>query len=404
MSVPVGLCEIFFSRSGFWTFLFFVVLLWTPVKGSLRLIGSSQPIVAAPGDDVILPCRVDPEWDAVGMTVEWSRPDLRPSGPQKRVEYVFVYRFRKTDRDMMMDTYIQRTSLSQDGLRRGDLSLTIRNVSLQDHGRFRCFIPRLGIEAELLLVVDPNVVSTTATETVLPRSLIITPTPQEEETSSNGSLRLIGSSQPIVAAPGDDVILPCRVDPEWDAVGKTVEWSRPDLRPSGPQKRVEYVFVYRFRKTDRDMMMDTYIQRTSLSQDGLRRGDVSLTIRNVSLQDHGRFRCFIPRLGIEAELLLVVDPNVVSTTATETVLPRSLIITPTPQEEETSSNGHWTRFHLCLIVFSFFIICMALISICIFRKCRQMQKAFRRPNLRIDTRIGSAEEPVLFPDQNLNLV
>ncbi|XP_054912158.1 selection and upkeep of intraepithelial T-cells protein 1-like [Poeciliopsis prolifica] len=167
----------------------------------------------------------------------------------------------------------------------------------------------------------------------------------------DGSLHLIGSSQPIVAAPGDDVILPCRVDPEWDAVGMTVEWSRPDLRPSGPQKRVEYVFVYRFRKTDRDMMMDTYIQRTSLSQDGLRRGDLSLTIRNVSLQDHGRFRCFIPRLGIEAELLLVVDPNVVSTTATETVLPRSLIITPTPQEEETSSNGHWTRFHLCLMFF-----------------------------------------------------
>uniref|UniRef100_A0A3B3X2B4 B30.2/SPRY domain-containing protein n=1 Tax=Poecilia mexicana TaxID=48701 RepID=A0A3B3X2B4_9TELE len=126
-------------------------------------------------------------------------------------------------------------------------------------------------------------------------------------------LHLIGSSQPIVAAPGDDVILPCRVEPEWDAVGKTVEWSRPDLRPTGPQKRVEYVFVYRFRKTDRDMMMDTYIQRTSLSQDGLRRGDVSLTIRNVSLQDQGRFRCFIPRLGIEAELLLVVGEERVQT-------------------------------------------------------------------------------------------
>ncbi|XP_014833355.1 PREDICTED: myelin-oligodendrocyte glycoprotein-like isoform X2 [Poecilia mexicana] len=127
-----------------WIFTF--CLSWTPVHGGLHLIGSSQPIVAAPGDDVILPCRVEPEWDAVGKTVEWSRPDLRPTGPQKRVEYVFVYRFRKTDRDMMMDTYIQRTSLSQDGLRRGDVSLTIRNVSLQDQGRFRCFIPRLGIQ------------------------------------------------------------------------------------------------------------------------------------------------------------------------------------------------------------------------------------------------------------------
>uniref|UniRef100_A0A3B5QU23 Uncharacterized LOC111611196 n=1 Tax=Xiphophorus maculatus TaxID=8083 RepID=A0A3B5QU23_XIPMA len=179
-----GLCQFFFSRSGFWTFIFVVVLVWTPVKGGLHLIGSSQPIVAAPGDDVVLPCRVDPEWDAVGKTVEWSRPDLRPSGPQKRVEYVFVYRFKKTDRDMMMDTYIQRTSLSQDGLRRGDVSLTIRNVSLQDHGRFRCFIPRLRIEAELLLVVDPNFVSTTTTESVHPRNLI-SPTPQEE-TVTNG--------------------------------------------------------------------------------------------------------------------------------------------------------------------------------------------------------------------------
>uniref|UniRef100_A0A3B3X2K4 B30.2/SPRY domain-containing protein n=1 Tax=Poecilia mexicana TaxID=48701 RepID=A0A3B3X2K4_9TELE len=134
---------------------------------------------------------------------------------------------------------------------------------------------------------------------------------------SGCGLHLIGSSQPIVAAPGDDVILPCRVEPEWDAVGKTVEWSRPDLRPTGPQKRVEYVFVYRFRKTDRDMMMDTYIQRTSLSQDGLRRGDVSLTIRNVSLQDQGRFRCFIPRLGIEAELLLVVGEERVQTAGSD---------------------------------------------------------------------------------------
>uniref|UniRef100_A0A3B3U2U9 Ig-like domain-containing protein n=1 Tax=Poecilia latipinna TaxID=48699 RepID=A0A3B3U2U9_9TELE len=161
-----------FNRSsGFSGFYFsFMIIFMKPNKifpatpGGLHLIGSSQPIVAAPGDDVILPCRVDPEWDAVGKTVEWSRPDLRPTGPQKRVEYVFVYRFRKTDRDMMMDTYIQRTSLSQDGLRRGDVSLTIRNVSLQDQGRFRCFIPRLGIEAELLLVVGEERVQTAGSD------------------------------------------------------------------------------------------------------------------------------------------------------------------------------------------------------------------------------------------------
>ncbi|XP_032438449.1 uncharacterized protein LOC116732413 isoform X2 [Xiphophorus hellerii] len=219
-------------------------------------------------------------------------------------------------------------------------------------------------------------------------------------TPVKGGLHLIGSSQPIVAAPGDDVVLPCRVDPEWDAVGKTVEWSRPDLRPSGPQKRVEYVFVYRFKKTDRDMMMDTYIQRTSLSQDGLRRGDVSLTIRNVSLQDHGRFRCFIPRLRIEAELLLVVDPNFVSTTTTESVHPRNLII-PTPQEE-TVTNGHWTRFHLCLIVFSFVIICLGPVSFCVARKSKEIQEESppRFANMTrtpTDLRLEKKREPIKNP-------
>ncbi|XP_027893445.1 butyrophilin-like protein 2 isoform X1 [Xiphophorus couchianus] len=215
-----------------------------------------------------------------------------------------------------------------------------------------------------------------------------------------GGLHLIGSSQPIVAAPGDDVVLPCRVDPEWEAVGKTVEWSRPDLRPSGPQKRVEYVFVYRFRKTDRDMMMDTYIQRTSLSQDGLRRGDVSLTIRNVSLQDHGRFRCFIPRLRVEAQLLLVVDPNFVSTTTTESVHPRNLI-SPTPQEE-TVTNGHFTRFHLCLIVFSFVIICLGPVSFCVARKSKQIQEESppRFANMTrtpTDLRLEKKREPIKTP-------
>ncbi|KAM4714203.1 LOW QUALITY PROTEIN: myelin-oligodendrocyte glycoprotein-like [Anableps anableps] len=171
-------------------------------------------------------------------------------------------------------------------------------------------------------------------------------------TLAQGSLQLIGSSEPVVAAPGDDVLLPCRVDPQWDAVGKTVEWSRPDLRVSGSQKRVEYVYVYRFKKKDRDMMMETYIQRTSLSEEGLRRGDVSLSISNVSSEDNGRFRLH-PRLRLEAEVRLVVDPNFGQMTTTETV-PHRKLITPTPQEE-TIRNGPQARLHLCFPVVSFFI-------------------------------------------------
>ncbi|XP_036002673.1 uncharacterized protein LOC118565785 [Fundulus heteroclitus] len=187
--VRTRLCEILFSRSAFWIFTFCWILVWTPVKGNHQLIGSSQPITAAPGDDVLLPCRVDPEWDAVGRTVEWSRPDLRVPGRQRRVEYVYVYRFQKTERDMMMETYVQRTSLSEAGLKRGDVSLTIRNVSLEDGGRFRCFIPSLRRDAEVLLVVDPNFVKTTTTEPVPDRNPT-TPATKQETISTGPRSRL----------------------------------------------------------------------------------------------------------------------------------------------------------------------------------------------------------------------
>ncbi|XP_013856219.1 putative selection and upkeep of intraepithelial T-cells protein 1 homolog, partial [Austrofundulus limnaeus] len=79
-------------------------------------------------------------------------------------------------------------------------------------------------------------------------------------------------------------------------------------------------------------MMASYIQRTSLSSEGLRHGDVSLRLRNVTLEDNGKFRCFIPNLKIDAEVLLLVDPNFVSTTPSEPPENRNLI-TPDPQDE-----------------------------------------------------------------------
>uniref|UniRef100_A0A3Q2CGI8 Myelin-oligodendrocyte glycoprotein-like n=1 Tax=Cyprinodon variegatus TaxID=28743 RepID=A0A3Q2CGI8_CYPVA len=181
----MGELQVSCDRSTFSIFTFCLLFIWTPVKGNYQLIAPSEPIIVGPGDDVILPCRVDPDWNAMEKTVEWSRPDLKASGPQKRVEYVYVHRFRKMDRDMMMETYIQRTSLSE-GLRHGDVSLRIHNVSLEDNGRFRCFIPNLSIEAEVLLVVDPDFVQMTTTETFTQR---ITPAFQNE-TVGTGGVRL----------------------------------------------------------------------------------------------------------------------------------------------------------------------------------------------------------------------
>lgn len=101
-----------------------------------------------------------------------------------------------------------------------------------------------------------------------------------------------------MVAAGDDVTLPCRVEPQLDVAGETVEWSKPDLQPDPRDllSRVEYVHVYRDTHEVPDMKMSSYVRRTSLFADGLRRGNISLKIINVTLADKGRYKCYIPKL------------------------------------------------------------------------------------------------------------
>uniref|UniRef100_A0A3P9CW93 Ig-like domain-containing protein n=1 Tax=Maylandia zebra TaxID=106582 RepID=A0A3P9CW93_9CICH len=118
------------------------------------VVGSLQPILAAPGDDVILPCRVEPKFNVAGLTVEWSRPDRRPDPNDRlsRVEYVHLYRDAREVPDMKIPSYVGRTALFTDSLREGNISLRITNVTQEDEGRYRCFIPKLKSQIQSSIV------------------------------------------------------------------------------------------------------------------------------------------------------------------------------------------------------------------------------------------------------------
>ncbi|XP_026225554.1 myelin-oligodendrocyte glycoprotein-like [Anabas testudineus] len=168
-------------------FLFFTFF-WTPAKAlpvQPQVIGSLQPITSAPGDDVILPCHLEPQFNVEGLTVEWSKPDLKPDPSDRlsRVEYVHLYRDRREVTDMKLPSYVSRTSLFTDDLKHGNISLKISNVTLADTGRYRCFIPKLRSrvkQAIVELVVDPNYVKMGTTETELRLTDLQTPGPNKE--------------------------------------------------------------------------------------------------------------------------------------------------------------------------------------------------------------------------------
>ncbi|XP_019209779.2 selection and upkeep of intraepithelial T-cells protein 1 isoform X3 [Oreochromis niloticus] len=180
------LCTAHFAT--LWTFILWSAFsVWTLVGGEVVVIGSNLPIIAAPGDDVILSCHLEPMFDVQGLTVEWSKPDLKPDPSDRlsRVEYVHLYRDRKEVPDMKMASYFRRTELFMDAMKHGNISLKILNVSEEDNGRYRCFIPKLRsrVKAAVVeLVVDPNHIKTSVAETSLQ-----TQDPQDK-TPRNGSL------------------------------------------------------------------------------------------------------------------------------------------------------------------------------------------------------------------------
>ncbi|XP_033970241.1 butyrophilin subfamily 3 member A2-like [Trematomus bernacchii] len=117
--------------------------------GQTQLIGSPQPIVANLGDDIILPCYLEPAINVADLTLEWTRPDMDP-------RFVHVMRLGHELVEMKHKLFTGRTSMFTDELKNGNMSLKLSNVQLSDQGKYRCFIPKLDRQAFVQLVFGPS--------------------------------------------------------------------------------------------------------------------------------------------------------------------------------------------------------------------------------------------------------
>ncbi|XP_074555321.1 butyrophilin subfamily 1 member A1-like [Halichoeres trimaculatus] len=112
-------------------------------------VGSSETVVALVGDDVVLPCHLQPAVDAVSQSVEWGRPDLEP-------RFVHVWHDGQNLLENQNPSFKGRTSVSAEKLRRGDLSLTLSAVRHSDNGMYRCYFPSQEKESTVQLLVGSS--------------------------------------------------------------------------------------------------------------------------------------------------------------------------------------------------------------------------------------------------------
>uniref|UniRef100_A0A3Q1IH35 Ig-like domain-containing protein n=1 Tax=Anabas testudineus TaxID=64144 RepID=A0A3Q1IH35_ANATE len=92
----------------------------------------SQPLLASVSENVILQCHLVPPVDMRDMTVEWSHGHFNYT--------VLLYQDGKDNFKEENKTFTNRTSVSYQGLNKGDLSLRLFSVQLSDSGTYRCSI------------------------------------------------------------------------------------------------------------------------------------------------------------------------------------------------------------------------------------------------------------------------
>ena len=113
--------------------------------GQSRLVGLTHPIVARVGDDIILPCHLEPAVDVFAETLEWKRLDLDI--------FVHVRRSGEEFVKVKSPSYRGRTSLFIEELKRGNISLKLSQVTLSDKGTYKCYIPKMEKQSSIELVV-----------------------------------------------------------------------------------------------------------------------------------------------------------------------------------------------------------------------------------------------------------
>ncbi|XP_035985236.1 hepatitis A virus cellular receptor 2 homolog [Fundulus heteroclitus] len=157
----------------------------------------------------------------------------------------------------------------------------------------------------------------------------------------------------VTAEPGQNVILPCRTPDSKPVIA--VEWSRTDLGS-------EYVLLYRNNQFDLEHQHPSFKNRVDLEEGQIKKGDVSLVLKNVVTDDRGTYECRVSQSETNSRK--------------ETVLYINLDVVPPPGEPDDKKKDGAGQLSVVLLVA---VIMGIVIVIDVFVMYRKKLKFFRPP-------------------------
>ncbi|MEQ2314415.1 hypothetical protein AMECASPLE_011989 [Ameca splendens] len=124
--------------------------------------------------------------------------------------------------------------------------------------------------------------------------------------------------------PGQNILLPCRAPDNRPVIA--AEWSRADLDP-------EYVFLYRDEQVVPFYQHPSFRNRVDLQDRKMKDGDVSLVLKNVTMDDRGTYECRVFQTGNKIRKRANLDSDPISI----------IILDVAPSPPPGVSRGRWNK-------------------------------------------------------------
>ncbi|KAG7334452.1 hypothetical protein KOW79_002859 [Hemibagrus wyckioides] len=249
------------------------VLAFADGHEGLHVHGPLGPVVAQLGGSVLLPCFIESPLPLEGLQVEWRKKDSD--------SLVSLFQQGKSRPDLQSQVFKGRVDFFQDELLKGNFSILLKNVLLEDAGGYRCKVNTSQGFTEVMMEVR-NI-----------KYLVVT-----------------GAERAIFATAGKDVVLNCSVDPRVPASEiEEVTWKKMDREKQSDIS----VLLYQDKRIYSDFSHESYQDRVHFFSSEIPKGNFSLKLMNVRMEDKGEFVCevhtrnmsglttvFLERIGFSA--------------------------------------------------------------------------------------------------------
>ncbi|XP_076734769.1 junctional adhesion molecule-like [Maylandia zebra] len=233
-------CCVFTRKRRLWELISIIDLRVDPPEPKL--------ITAESGQDVTLTCRAA---NNNILVLNWTRDD-------QMTGYVLLYQDDHFVPDNQHPSFKNRVDLQDRQMKDGDVSLILRDVTIVDSGTYMCLVNMAETRSlDLISIID----------------LIVIP-----------------DQKTITAESGQNVTLTCRA-PNNNIIG--VKWSRADLDS-------DYVLLYRDQQFAPDNQDPSFKNRVDLQDRQMKDGDVSLILKDVTINDAGTYKCGVVMEGTDS--------------------------------------------------------------------------------------------------------